>query len=287
MDKSLNVLITGAGSGIGEELAKSLADDGHKVIICGRTKAKLKKVALTNKNISFFKCDVSKENDIKKFVKQVKKNFNYIDVLVNNAAVFGPIGRFDLTDSKKWRETIDINLFSVYLVSKYFLPLLLSSKTKKIVNIAGGGAFSAFPNYSAYAVTKAGVVRFSENLAEELKDLGVTVNCVSPGFVNTDLHKATLFAGEKLAGKQYQITKEKMTKGAIPIDVPIKCIKFLISENSNGLTGKSISASFDKWDNPLFKDLISEINDSDLYTQKRINIDNLTDQNLKNKLKLL
>lgn len=280
------ILITGGGSGIGKSLAIALSREDHKVIICGRRIKRLKEVK-REANVFYYKCDVSKESQVKKFAKIVKKKFLFIDVLINNAGIFGPIGRFDVTDSKKWKKTIEVNLFSIYLMCKYLLPLLLSSNVRKIINIAGGGSFNPFPNYSAYAVSKAGVVRLTETLAEELKDLNFKINCVAPGFVNTELHIATLKAGEKLAGRQYQITVEKMKAGSIPIEVPVNCIKFLISDEAKDLTGKTISASFDKWSSPYFKELIEEINKSDLYTQRRINIVNLSESELKEKMKLL
>ncbi|MBN2545004.1 MAG: SDR family oxidoreductase [Spirochaetes bacterium] len=274
-DKLLNILITGGGSGIGTELAKALSSDGHNVVICGRRITKLKNSAKSGKNIRFFKCDVSNEKNVKKFFNYVKKNFSYIDVIINNAGVFGAIGRFDRTDSKLWKKTFDINTFGVYLITKNFLPLLLKSNVKKVINFAGGGAFSPFENYSAYAVSKASVVRLSENMAVELKSDGVKVNCIAPGFVATELHEATLKAGESTAGIQYRITKEKLEIGSVPVEVPVNCVRFLISNDAGELTGKTISANFDKWHNKVFKNYIKEINDSDLYTLRRINIVNL------------
>jgi len=274
-DKKLNILITGGGSGIGTALAKALSLDGHNVVVCGRRAANLKNTAKSAENISFFKCDVSNEKSVKKFLKYVEKKYDHLDVIINNAGIFGAIGRFDGTDSGLWKKTFDINTFGVYLISRHFLPLLLKSKVKKIINFAGGGAFSAFENYSAYAVSKASVVRLSENMAAELKGEKVKVNCIAPGFVATELHEATLKAGESMAGIQYRITKEKLEIGSVPVEVPVNCVKFLISDEAGELTGKTISANFDKWDNKVFKNCINEINDSDLYTMRRINIVNL------------
>ena len=273
------ILITGGGSGIGAALAKELSLDTHSVIICGRTAHKLRKVAKINKNIYYFVCDVSDEENVIAFSDFVKGKFDYIDVIINCAGLQGAIGRFDQTDSKMWKKTFEINMFGVYLITKHFLPLLCRSNVKKIINFAGGGAFNAFPNYSAYAVSKAGVVRFSENIAVELTDLGVQVNCIAPGFVATDMHKATLNVGEKAAGKEYhEFTKSKLREGSVPIDVVVNCIKFLISESSNGLNGKTISASFDKWNTETFRENIPQITKSDLYTMRRINLINLDEK---------
>lgn len=182
---NLKILITGGGSGIGAALAKSLSEDGNTIIICGRRVGKLTEVSKTNNNIFHFPCNVSNEKDVIDFSRIVKEKFEYIDVLINCAGLFGAIGRFDKTDSYMWKKTFEINTFGVYLMVKHFLHLLLKSNVKKIINFAGGGAFGTFPNYSAYATSKAAVVRLTENMAVELADLGVQINCIAPGFINT------------------------------------------------------------------------------------------------------
>jgi 3-oxoacyl-[acyl-carrier protein] reductase len=178
-----------------------------------------------------------------------------------------------------WKQTIDINLFGTYLLSKHFLALLMRSERKKIINFSGGGAFGTFPNYSAYAVSKAAVVRFSENIAHELKDHGVNVNCIAPGFVATEIHEATLVAGENATGRDhFHLTKEKLQEGAVSMEIPVECVKFLISPDSDGLSGKTISAGFDKWNTEGFKQAVKEITASELYSMRRVNLTSLDDQ---------
>lgn len=280
MPKRLKMVISGGGSGIGAEIAKTLSKEGHPVAICGRRENKLIGVAKTDKNIIYRVCDVSKEENVKSFMNFVKSKFGYVDVVINCAGTFGSISRFDTdtTSSREWKKTFEINTFGTYLITKYFLPLLLKSDVKKIINFAGGGAFSPLPNYSAYAVSKAAVVRFSENIAVELSDMGVQVNCIAPGFVATELHDATLKAGRKKAGKSYDFTIKKLKEGSgVPIKNVVKCVKFLISDESKGLTGKTISVSFDRWDTHTFREAINEISSSDLYTLRRLNLINLNE----------
>jgi NAD(P)-dependent dehydrogenase (short-subunit alcohol dehydrogenase family) len=273
--KNLNILITGGGSGIGAALTGELSAEGHSVIICGRREKNLRQIAKTNKNISYGVCDVSDEESVVNFLDFVGGKFKHIDVIINGAGLFVAIGRFDKTDSKMWKKTFEINTFGLYLVTKHFLDLLLHSDVKKIINFSGGGAFGAFPNYSAYAVSKSAVVRFSETVAAELAELGVQVNCVAPGFVATDIHEATLKAGEETAGEHFKKTKEQLEEGSVPMEVVVNCVKFLISHDSDGLTGKTISASFDRWDTDVFKKSIRQITGSELYTMRRINLINL------------
>lgn len=279
------ILITGGGSGIGAAIAQGLDSEVYDIIICGRKIKKLEKVAKKNLNIYPYPCDVSNESKVKKMFNFVNKKFGRLDVIINCAAVQGEIGRIDKTNPTDWKKTVEINLLGTYLTIKYFLELLLKSNTKKIINFAGGGAFNSFPNYSAYAVSKAGVVRLTENIAEELKELDVKANCVAPGFVTTDIHKQTLRAGKKKAGKKYyDFTVEKLKKGGEPIEMGVECVKFLISTDSGNLTGKTISANFDRWKEKKFRKYIPEINESDLFTSRRINPNNLEEKYKKEKM---
>jgi len=271
----MNIILTGGGSGIGAAIAQELDKENYSVIICGRRDLKLKRVAEKSNQIRYHACDVSIEKEVLLFKDFVKAEFSHIDIIINCAGGQGAIGRFDKTDSALWKKTFEINTFGTYLITKHFLPFLLKSKVKKIINFSGGGAFNSFPNYSAYAVSKAAVVRFSENISDELADFGVQVNCIAPGFVATEIHAATLSASKELAGDNYEFTKDKLKEGSIPIELVVNCIKFLISDKSNGLTGKTISASFDKWESEEFQNSIELINNSDLYTLRRINLVNL------------
>jgi NAD(P)-dependent dehydrogenase (short-subunit alcohol dehydrogenase family) len=275
----MNILITGGGSGIGAAIALELDKESHSVIICGRREFNLKNIAEKSNSIKFKTCDISNEKEVILFKEYVKKIFSYVDVILNCAGLQGAIGRFDKTDSKLWKKTFEINTFGTYLISKYFLQLLLNSKIKRIINFSGGGAFNAFPNYSAYAASKAAVVRLTETIAEELVEEGVSVNCIAPGFVTTEIHNATLSAGKSQAGKNYAFTMQKLNEGSVPIDVVVNCIKFLISDDAIGLTGKTISASFDKWGKKEFHSSIELINNSDLFTMRRINLVNLESNN--------
>jgi len=274
-----NIVISGGGSGIGAAMAETLSLEGHSVIICGRRINKLEEVVEKNANISLFQCDVSNEKEVLEFERFYSEQHDHLDVLINGAGLLGAIGPFDQTDSNLWKTTLDINIFGTYLITKHFIPLLLKSKVKKIIIFSGGGAFNSFPNYSAYAVSKAAVVRFSETIANELATKDVQVNCIAPGFVATEIHDATLSTSKELVGDHYEFTKDKLTKGSVPMEVVVNCVKFLISDKSNGLSGKTISASFDKWGSEEFQSSIELINNSDLFTMRRINLINLEPDN--------
>ena len=151
----------------------------------------------------------------------------------------------------------------------------------KIVTFSGGGAFNSLPRYSAYAASKAAVVRLTETLADELRPRGIAVNGVAPGFVKTEIHDATLAAGPDAAGPEFfAMTQAKLADGAVPIDVPVDCVRFLLSSAARSLTGKTISANFDPWSSAVFQKHIEELGQSDLYTMRRINLVNLDEEGI-------
>lgn len=277
MNNNLNILITGGGSGIGKEIALELDNLGNNVIICGRRLENLKETSKNN-NIIFKKCDISDEKNVISLLNFVEKKFSKLDVLINAAAILGPIGRYDKIDSNSWIETFKINFFGTYFTSKLFLPIILKSDVKKIINFSGGGAFGDFKNYSSYACSKSAVVRLTENMACELSDSGVKINCIAPGFVATEIHNNTLkFGPEKAGEKYYNETISKLKEGSIPIKTVIDCLIYLISEESNILSGKTISASFDKWNSDEFNQCLELIQNSELYTMRRINLRNFSE----------
>ena len=267
----MNIVITGGGSGIGKAIAYRLSNN-HKVIICGRKESKLKETKLLSSNISYLVCDVSDEDSVKSFQKFVKSSFKTVDVLINNAGIIGSIGKIDETDSALWLETLKVNLFGVYLMTKHFIPIMEKSKVKKLINVSGGGAFGDFPNFTSYSVSKAGVVRFTENTALELKDRGYGVNCLAPGFVDTEIHNDVLNAGLEKVGNYYNEVKSKLVEGSVPLDTVLGCIEFLI-KSSNNFTGRTISASFDDWSIDNFENEVNK--HDDLFRLRRINLDNL------------
>lgn len=278
-------LVTGASSGIGAAITRALARDGWTLYVCARRADRLREVTAGNARAFSYVCDVSEEDSVAAFVDAVRGSVPHVDALVNCAAVIGPIGPTSETDSQEWHHTLQVNLGGTYLMIKHVLPLMGGSSKPRIINFAGGGAFSPFPNYSAYAASKAAVVGLTENLALELAPRGITVNAVAPGFVATGIHTATLHAGPALAGEEYaRNTAQLLKEGSVPVEVPVACVRFLLSTAADGLTGKTISAAFDPWDTPEFAELSNEINGSDLYTQRRINLVNLPEGRLREAL---
>lgn len=266
------VLITGASMGIGLAIARQCAEEGARLVLASRHMEDLERALEgLKRNGSAHMCrsiDVGNADEVLSAAEAVKKEFGRIDGLVNCAGVYGPIGRLDEIDPNAFREAINVNLLGTFYMCRYFLPLLKKSSRGKIVNYSGGGAATPFPNYSAYAVGKTGVVRFTENIALEFRDENIDINAVAPGFVITRLHQDTLKAG-KAAGEGFlKSTKEQIEKGGVSPGLSARLTVFLLSGLSDGITGKFISAPWDPWEEKGFIERLKT--DKDYATLRRI-----------------
>lgn len=196
------VLITGASSGIGLQTAKDLAKQGVQLILAARSEDKLKeavaeiKSATPNANIKYYIADFSSQKSVRELAEQVKRDYDKIDVLINNAGCVVP--DFQLTEDGL-EKTIATNHFAYFILTNELLPLVQKSDYARIVNVASGSHYQGkvdFESFTkekgyfimkAYAQSKLANVLFTYELAERLKGTHVTVNCLHPGFVKTDI----------------------------------------------------------------------------------------------------
>jgi 3-oxoacyl-[acyl-carrier protein] reductase len=265
-------LITGGGRGIGRAIALAFAHEGATVVVASRTLSEVNETVTHLKTIGAsalaLKVDVSQVQDVERMVQLSIQEFGQIDILVNCAGMFGPIGPLVKNDTAKWIETITVNLIGTFLCCKAVLPFMIEQGSGKIINLSGGGAANPHPNFSAYGTSKAAVVRFTETFAEEVKAFNVQANAIAPGGVNTRLQDEVIAAGD-LAGAEGLANAKKIKQtGGTPLDKPVGLAVFLASEESNGITGKLISAVWDDWQN--MGENVSEIVTSDIYTLRRV-----------------
>ena len=245
-------IVTGGSRGIGRAVVESLARAGCRVIVFSIVSLDLKvlkdDLLKNGLRIGIKKVDVSNYGQVQKAVSEVVKKFDTIDIIVNAAGVYGPIGLFRDNNIKKWSQTLQVNLMGTVNVTHAVLPIMMRNKTGKIINFSGGGAVNNFPNFSSYATSKAAVVRFTETIAEELKSYNIQINAIAPGAVNTKLLDESLEAGQKAVGDKFyeKIIKQKKDGGDSP-QLAVDLILFLISDQSFKLTGKLISAKWDAW----------------------------------------
>ena len=212
--------------------------------------------------------DVSKPDQAKRLVDFALEEFATIDILVNCAGIYGPIGLATEIDVEKWLDAVHINLYGTFLCMRAVLPTMIDKKKGKIINLSGGGATSPFPRFSAYSASKAAVVRLTETLAGEVREHNIDINAIAPGAVNTRLLDEVLKAGGT-AGEEFlaKANKQKQEGGVPPARVAELAV-FLASSSSDGLTGRLISLLWDNW--PDIPQHLDEIMSSDIYALRRI-----------------
>lgn len=271
--ESKNIIVTGGSLGIGLAVSKKIASEGGTIIMIARNTNdliiatnKLKKTY--NSEHYYYSADVSNILEIGLFKKYIENKFEKIHGLVNCAGIYGPIGKTTTIDTNDFLNTIKINLMGTIYMCSMFANLNSIDK-RKIVNFSGGGAATPFANYSAYATSKTAIVRLTENLSIELAENNIDINCIAPGFVITRLHDNTLKAGPDNAGKNFfENTKKQIENGSVPPEKAADLTSFLLSDESNGITGKFISAPWDPWQEENFQKLLRE--DKDFATLRRI-----------------
>lgn len=272
-------LITGAGRGIGRAIAIAFAREGADLALVARTASELDETAqliraadaLQGKGeprVVAVTADISQRADVDRAVRQALATLGRVDVLVNNAGVQPPIGPLWQNDPDEWMRAVAINLFGPMLCIQAVLPGMMERKRGKIVNLSGGGATGPRPNFSAYAASKAALVRLTETLAVELAPYNIQVNALSPGAINTRMLDEVLAAGD-LAGAELAQAQHRAEKGGAPIELAAQLAVFLASADSDGLTGKLVAVPHEDWQT-WDAARIAAINESPWYTLRRI-----------------
>jgi 3-oxoacyl-[acyl-carrier protein] reductase len=185
------VLVSGGSRGIGAAVARMMAKAGATVALTYATRKKdaqhtAQEIAVAGRECLIIRADVSQAADIQHAVRTVLDHFGRIDVLVNNAGVWKRAHMGSMTE-KQWDETVDINLKGTFLLCNAVVPVMKKQKGGKIINIASTAGQRGEPYYSHYAASKGGVIAFTKAIAAELAPSNIIVNCVSPGWVDTDM----------------------------------------------------------------------------------------------------
>jgi len=231
--KNKNILITGASGGIGNELVKKFVSLGANILGSGTKTEKLELIKKQYPNIKVKKFDIANHSGIEEFIDSVSLELGGLDVLINNAGI--NLDNLSIRMKvEEWKKVIDINLTSTFLLSKYAIKKMLKNKFGRIVNITsvvGHVGNLGQPNYSA---SKAGIIGMSKSLAIEYAKKNITVNCVSPGFIVSDM---TMGIADKV--KLYLTSRIPMGKFGTGEDVS-NCVAFLSSEQASYVTGETI-----------------------------------------------
>ena len=272
--KNLNALITGSSQGLGKVIAEQFLREGANVVLCARTEKDLLAARdelakkFPHQKVIAQTCDVSSEADVNALVAFTLRELGSVQTLVLNAGIYGPMGPTESVSLEEWRRAMDINLYGVLLPCRAMIPHFKKANRGKIIILSGGGATNPLPNISAYAASKAAVVRLTETFAEELKPHHIDVNAIAPGALATRLVDEVIAAGpERVGAAFYEKNTQWKEKGATPLELGAALAVYLASSQSDGITGKLLSAQWDPWEK--LHEFKADLN-SDIYALRRI-----------------
>lgn len=239
MLKNKNAIVTGGARGIGREIATNLAKNGANIAINYRTYNKdLEKLVSEledyNVKVLTYKCDVSNEEEVEAFIKEVKDKFNSIDILVNNAGITKD-GLILRMSEKDFTDVLDINLKGTFNMTKAVSKIMVKQRQGKIINISSVVGVAGNAGQCNYAASKAGVIGFSKSIARELASRNINVNVIAPGYINTDMTKVL---SDNI--KEEILKTIPMKKIGDPIEVANLAL-FLSSNLSDYITGQVIN----------------------------------------------
>jgi 3-oxoacyl-[acyl-carrier protein] reductase len=243
-------LIAGASGMIGAAVAECFHADGARLALTYYSQRPRSETFLHSPNgqdVLQIPLDIRNRESTEAAVQQVITHFGGIDVLVNCTGVLGPIGPMAQAPIDDWVRAVEINLLGSFYLTRAVLPTMLAQGYGKIIHFSGGGAAYARPFFTAYSASKAGLVRFTESLAEELRGSGIDVNTIAPGPVNSRMWEQMRTSAE-VAGAQTIADLKKMGEsGGVPPELAATLARFLVSDAANGLSGRLISAVYDDW----------------------------------------
>ena len=267
-------LITGSTGGLGAALTRAFWEGGAHLLLVARNAADLDRQASSLESrpgqlALRFAADLAQPEEVQRLGESLRSQVPRLDVLINNAAIQGPIGPLWRNEWHSWLAAVQVDLLAPAALCHIAAPWMIESGGGAIINISGGGASGPRPNFSAYATAKSGLVRFSETLAQELQPYNVSVNCVAPGAMNTRMLEEIIRSGADVSGaSEYQQASRLRREGSSSPDNVARLCLFLASVEARGITGKLISAAWDPW--PSLLQHSADLSGSDVYTLRRI-----------------
>ena len=231
--KNKKVLITGATGGIGHSIVHKFYNLGSKIVATGTNEIKLENLKKKFPNISVEKFKLDEHDKIEKFIEKINKNLEGLEILVNNAGITQDNLSIRLTE-ENWKKVLDINLTSTFLMSKFSIKKMLKRKLGKIINITSIVGHTGNLGQANYSASKAGIVAFSKSLAIEYAKKNININCVSPGFIKTEMT-------DTINEEFKKILISKIPSGNLGTGEDVaNCVVFLASDMANYINGETI-----------------------------------------------
>ena len=231
--KNKKILITGASGGIGKCLVEKFNNLGSKIIATGTNEEKLSDLKKNFPNIDIEKFRLNEHEKIESFIEKIDKTFNGLEILVNNAGITLDNLSIRLSE-ENWNKVVDVNLTSTFLMCKYSIKKMLKQKKGKIINITSIVGHTGNIGQANYAASKAGIVAFSKSLALEYARKNININCVSPGFIKTDMT-------DKINEEFKKNLINKIPSGNLGTGQDVSnCVAFLASDMANYINGETI-----------------------------------------------
>jgi NAD(P)-dependent dehydrogenase (short-subunit alcohol dehydrogenase family) len=248
--KNKNILVTGAGRGIGKRLALGFAKLGSRIALLGRSKAEIDlahiEIEQAGGNALRIRADVRDPEQLTLAVDRVRVVFgSSVDVLICAAATMGPIHPFMQTPLRAWTETVESNLFGVVHSFRAVLPSMAERRVGKIIVLTCNSDSLPENNLSAYTTSKTALVRLVEAISAEVAEHNVQINCFDPGLSYTNMTDEIIRAENRLEARVVSAAKETRRTGGVAADLQLKLAIFLASEQSNHITGKLIHVTDD------------------------------------------
>lgn len=232
-----NVLVTGASKGIGKSIAMTLVDAGYNVYICARNDALLKQVVLEIGASGYFVADLTKSDACKTLVDSMLRIAGSIDVLINNAADY-VYSTVEKTTEEAVTRLLALNIAAPFLLAKHIVPSMKKNNWGRVVNIGSISGVVGEANASLYSMTKSSLIGFTKALALELAQDNITVNTISPGWVDTGLAENAVSASDFTYEEEIDMIPQR--RFIQPIEIA-NLVKYLISDDAKGLTGQNVS----------------------------------------------
>ena len=267
-------ILTGASGVIGKEILGMLLSRNMRVVAAARSISGLEKLVSEyypsrSSQISIFEMDVRNTEEVRSMV-DFASSLGRIDLLINGAGNYGSIGLVRDISPIEWRSAFETNLYGAYNCSYYVMRHMIPNGAGRIINIAGGGSTGPLQNLSSYAASKAGLVRLTDSMAEEVKPYSIYINAILPGAIDSPMQDQLLLAGDK-AGPWYEKIKKLRDsgEGGVPPSLTGELVDFLVFGSGKDFTGKLISARYDNFKEWSKEDII-KITESEMYSVRRL-----------------